>query len=348
MYQCNKFEQNFTKQRPRLEIDFVLDSGATLNLLNEDTWNEVKYNNPNIRLEQANKTLTAANNTTIETFGTVTLNLTHDKTSNSRNKPQHNFSIHIYVTQCNYNILGTPFFKEYIETISVNTNKLTINTDTIMDNDITFFMNSRKGYPYYPRLYPIFNKEPLYLEGDQHICKTFPIPIFKQMEKSNGKTIYKSMHYFEPINKYQNLSFTDIKDLSIEKEHFIDIFLIIKNQHKMTINVGLIGFMYQKFTFKQHKEEKYQTNSRDLFSALYHLTYKNENDVNEILNIQQNETIEQVATFEIKPYFKCKFDIDNYTTSEKEFIQMFDFQHSHLTQEEFEKILIIILEYKQV
>ena len=49
------------------------------------------------------------------------------------------------------------------------------------------------------------------------------------MEKSNGKTIYKSVHYFEPINKYQNLSFTDIKDLSLEKEHFIDIFLINKN-----------------------------------------------------------------------------------------------------------------------
>ena len=42
MYQCNKFEQDFTKQKPILEIDFLLDSGATLNLLNEDTWNEIK------------------------------------------------------------------------------------------------------------------------------------------------------------------------------------------------------------------------------------------------------------------------------------------------------------------
>ena len=244
MYQCNKTEHDFTKQRPILEIDFLLDSGATINLLNEDTWNEIKYNNPDICLEQANKTLTAANNTTIETLGTTTLNLTPDKTSNSRNKPQHNFSIHFYVTQCNHNILGTPFFKEYIETINVNTNKLTINTYTIIDNDITFFMNSTKGYPYCSRLYPIFNKEPIYLERAQYKCITFPIPIFKQMEKSNEKPIYKSIFYFEPINKYQNSSFTDIKDLSLEKEHFIDIFLIIKNQHKITINVGLIDFMY--------------------------------------------------------------------------------------------------------
>ena len=116
----------------------------------------------------------------------------------------------------------------------------------------------------------------------------------------------------------------------------------------MTINVGLIGFMYQNITFKQHKEERYQTNSIDLISALYHLTYENEIDFNEILNIQENETIEHVATFERKPNFKCKFDINKYRGSEKEFIRMFDFQHSHLTQEEFEKIVTIILEYKQV
>ena len=181
------------------------------------------------------------------------------------------------------------------------------------------------------------------------------------MEKSNGKTIYKSMYYLEPINKYQNLSFTDIKDLPIEIEHFLDIFSINKKQHKMTIKVGLIGFMHQNITFKVHKEELYQTISIDLFSALYLLTYENENDINEIKIIQENETIEQVAIFERKPNFKCKFDINKYTTSEKEFIQMihsfkefiqsfkkFDFQHSHLTHKEFEKIVTIILEYKQV
>ena len=105
MYQYNKLEQDFTKQKRILEIDFLLDSGATLNLLNEDTWNEIKYNNPEIQLAKANKTLTAANKTTIETFGTVTLNLTPERTSNSRNKVQQNFNIYSYITQCNRNIL---------------------------------------------------------------------------------------------------------------------------------------------------------------------------------------------------------------------------------------------------
>ena len=121
MYQYNKLEHDYTKQKPILEIDFLLDSGATLNLLNEDTWNEIKFKNPEIQLEKANKTLTAANNSTIETFGTVTLNLTAERTSNSRNKLQQNINIYFYITQCNHNILGTPFFKEYIETINMNT-----------------------------------------------------------------------------------------------------------------------------------------------------------------------------------------------------------------------------------
>ena len=187
MYQCNKFEQDFNKQKPILETNFLLDSGATLNLLNEDTWNEIKYNNPEIQLEKANKTLTAANNTTIETYGTVKLPLTPDRISNNRNKPQNSLNIHFYVTQCNHNILGTPFFKEYIETINVNTNRLTLNTNTILDNDIIFYMNSTKGYPYYSRLYPTFNRETIYIEQNQNKSITFPIPIFKQMKKSNEK-----------------------------------------------------------------------------------------------------------------------------------------------------------------
>ena len=62
--------------------------------------------------------------------------------------------------------------------------------------------------------------------------------------------------------------------------------------------------MNRNITFKRQIEEIYQTISIDLFTALYHLTNENENDINEMLNIQENETIERVATFERKPNFK--------------------------------------------
>ena len=61
------------------------------------------------------------------------------------------------------------------------------------------------------------------------------------MEKSNGKTIYKSMHYFEPINKYQNLSFTDIKDL-----HLLNANLILTNTQPQKKN------SFKSLIFKIH------------------------------------------------------------------------------------------------
>ena len=109
------------------------------------------------------------------------------------------------------------------------------------------------------------------------------------MKKSNEKTIQKPHFYFEPINKYHNISFTDIKDFRADEEHFIDILLVNKNRHRITINTGLIGFMNRNITFKKQDNEIYQTNSIDLFTALYHPTYESEHDINEILNIQETK-----------------------------------------------------------
>ena len=170
----------------------------------------------------------------------------------------------------------------------------------------------------------------------------------KEWKNQNGKILHGSLHYFEPINKYHNLSFNDIKDLTKENENFANIYLINKNNHKMILKNELIGFIYQNTTFKTFHMEVYQTNSLDLFSALYHLTYENENDINNILQINNDESINQVATFERKPNFKCKFNITKYNDKDKEFIQMFNFEHSYLTQEQFDKIVDIILKYRNV
>ena len=116
----------------------------------------------------------------------------------------------------------------------------------------------------------------------------------------------------------------------------------------MILKNKLIGFIYQNTTFKTFHMEVYQTNSLDLFSALYPLTYENENDINDLLQIKNDESINQVATFERKPNFKCKFNITKYNDKDKKFIQMFEFQHSHLTQEQLDKIVEIILKYRNV
>ena len=176
----------------------------------------------------------------------------------------------------------------------------------------------------------------------------FPNSHLQKNGKIKRKNSARITHYFEPIKKYHKLSFTDIKDLTKENENFADIYLINKNNHKMILKNETIGFIYQNTTFKTFHMEVYQTNSLDLFSALYHLTYENENNINDILQINNDESINQVATFERKPNFKCKFNITKYSDKDKVFIQMFNFEHSYLTQEQFDKIVDIILKYRNV
>ena len=116
--------------------------------------------------------------------------------------------------------------------------------------------------------------------------------------------------------------------------------MILKNE--------LIWFIYQNTTLKTFHMEICHTNSLDLFSALYHLTYENKNDIEGILQIQNDEVINQVAAFERKLNFKYKFNISKYCGKGREFIQMFDFQLSHLTLEQFDKVVEIILKYRNV
>ena len=68
------------------------------------------------------------------------------------------------------------------------------------------------------------------------------------------------------------------------------------------------------------------------FSAFYQLTYENENNINQILNIECKEINENVATFKRKPNFECIFNITKANTPEKDFKQLFHFQNLLLNQ----------------
>ena len=91
--------------------------------MNTNGTNEQRYNNPNLQLTKSTKSSTAAKNTKIQLLGTIQLDPTPAIKSNNRQNPLQTFSILFYITQCNQYIQGTPFFKDHIKTINVNTNK---------------------------------------------------------------------------------------------------------------------------------------------------------------------------------------------------------------------------------
>ena len=98
----------------RLEISFLLDSGASISLFNYPTYLTIAklFNITCItKTNQTSKTLAVANQTEVPILHhiTTTLNTSNEKTSRQ-------FIIPFAAADVKHNIFGTPFFEENIQT----------------------------------------------------------------------------------------------------------------------------------------------------------------------------------------------------------------------------------------
>ena len=105
-----------------LEIGFLLDSGATLNVFNKDTWNEIKENNK-LQLTKSAFVLSAANDSKLQSSGTVKITIYPDVTEN-RTVRNTTFTLIFHVSSTKFNILGTPFLEKYVESIKFSSHTL--------------------------------------------------------------------------------------------------------------------------------------------------------------------------------------------------------------------------------
>ena len=105
----------------RLEIAFLLDSGASISVLNYPTYitlTKLLDIRPTHTSDSGpyntSKPLTVANQTEVPTlhYANIILNTTIDETS-------HYFSVPFAVADIKYNILGTPFFEDNIQNINI-------------------------------------------------------------------------------------------------------------------------------------------------------------------------------------------------------------------------------------
>ena len=107
--------QNQRDYPSRLKISFLLDSGASISVLNHPTITiakllQIKQNNP----QNSSKTLTVANQTEVPILHYVTITLKTTIEDDSRQ-----FTIPFAVADIKYNILGTPFFEENLQNINI-------------------------------------------------------------------------------------------------------------------------------------------------------------------------------------------------------------------------------------
>ena len=126
IYTQQTLDHKKTISPPHLEIDFLLDSGATLNILNTDTWNEIKGHH-NLQLKASIFVLSAANNSKLQSKGTVKLTLYLDVTE-SRTVKKTSFTLTFHVSNTKFKILGTPFPENCTRKSTLTLVKVYINT----------------------------------------------------------------------------------------------------------------------------------------------------------------------------------------------------------------------------
>ena len=105
----------------RLEIAFLLDSGASIFVLNYLTYItltkllDIRQNHTSdIGPHNTSKTSTVANQTEVSILHYANINLNTTIDDNSRF-----FSVPFAVADIKYNILGTPFFEDNIQNINI-------------------------------------------------------------------------------------------------------------------------------------------------------------------------------------------------------------------------------------
>ena len=162
----------------RLEIAFLLDSGASISVLNYPTYIiltkllDIRPNHTSdVGPTQNSKTLTVANQTEVPIlhYANIILNTTIDENSCY-------FSVPFAVADIKYNILGTPFFEDNIQNINIQDFTLEFKYQSkTHPNHTKFTTLLSKDYPYFSYIYRINSKTQIGLKPQSSKIAHFPI-----------------------------------------------------------------------------------------------------------------------------------------------------------------------------
>ena len=168
----------------RLEIAFLLDSGASISLLDYPTYItltkllDIRSNHTSdVGPTRNSKTLIVANQTEVPIlhYANIILNTTFDE--NSRY-----FSVPFAVADIKYNILGTPFFEDNIQNINIQDFTLEFKYQSKTHPNYTKFTTLlSKDYPYFSYMYRINSKTQIRLKPKSSKIAHFPIQIYHNL-----------------------------------------------------------------------------------------------------------------------------------------------------------------------
>ena len=172
LYTHKSANQNHRDYPSRLEISFLLDSGASTSVLNHPTYITIAKL-PNITQNpphNSSKTLTVANQTEVPILHYITITLNTTIEGDSRQ-----FTIPFAVADIKNNILGTPFFEEKIQNINIQDFTLQFKHHSrVYPNYAKFTSSLSKDYPYFSYIFRINFKTQIRLKPNSSKIAHFP------------------------------------------------------------------------------------------------------------------------------------------------------------------------------
>ena len=360
----------------RLEIAFLLDSGASISVLNYPTYItlakllDIRPNHTSdTGLHNTSKTLTVANQTEdpILHYANIILNTTVDDTSRY-------FSVPFAVADIKYNILGTSFFEDNIQNINIQDFTLEFKYQSkTHPNYAKFTILQSKDYPYFSYIYRINTKTQIRLKHRCSKIAHFPIKNYHNLLF----TTTPQNHFFPSVphtyfaTKFRT-NFNFIEVFTDDKPDICATIIQNTSKHVATLPTRHIGYIEVPIT--KEKPKFFQVN--DINTLIHNVTNTYHPEITEpvpqtnYIIHYDDPTTPPPPHFSLHQFYMTNSDIPNQTsplynvqptsnTSEKrifpslpytsenlKFINQFNFQFSHLKDTEYITLCNMLLKYK--
>ena len=150
---------------------------------------------------------------------------------------------------------------------------------------------------------------------------------------------------FRPIHKFFKITISSIKYVKNTNSDIISLHVYNNTPNRITLTPGLLGYCETNATTSPVKEVAHRVNNILQLLDICQSTILDEKlSINNIISNEKRNT----HYFTKTPYFKPTFKITNYSEEQQKFLTMFNFQHSQITQDEFDKLAKQLIKYSSV
>ena len=140
---------------------------------------------------------------------------------------------------------------------------------------------------------------------------------------------------FKPIHKFFKFTISSIKYSKNTNSDTISLHVYTNTPYQVTLPLGILVYCETNATISPINEEAYRVNNiLQLLDICQSTIHDEELSINNIISNEKRNT----DYFTKTPYFKPTFNITNYTKEQQKCLTMFNFEHSQITQIEFDKI----------